>query len=204
MGGKLPRVPDLRLCSLTDHVMSQRFSHATIQRQILGFLCIWHMPQNMAIQKHMAAQWTVMSWCWLSGVLSLLAYQSFGLDLVQQIIIVTIRSSIGPLKSLALPLFHSLTRCDTTSQFLGCGKKAAWQPGVECRSSPTHYWFSHTTLTCSVSIQCIYSGYNPLSYSCTARGVVQIVAMKQGIVSSPLEADHWTIYPLHKLHCSSM
>ena len=53
-------VPDLRLCALTDHVMSQRFSHATIQRQILGFFCIWHMPQNMAIQKHMSAQWTVM------------------------------------------------------------------------------------------------------------------------------------------------
>ena len=34
--------------------------------------------------------------------------------------------NIGPLKSLALPLFHSLTGCDTTSQFLGCGKKTAW------------------------------------------------------------------------------
>jgi len=35
-------------------------------------------------------------------------------------------SSLGPSKSLALPLFHSLTGCDTTSQFLGCGKKTAW------------------------------------------------------------------------------
>ena len=82
-------VPDLRLCSLTDHVMSQRFSHATIHRQILGFFCIWHLTQNMAIQKHMSAQWTVMSWCWLSGFLSLLAYQSFGWALVQDKIIVT-------------------------------------------------------------------------------------------------------------------
>ena len=38
----------------------------------------------------------------------------------------TIRSNIGPLKSLALPLFHILIGCDTTSQFLGCGKKTAW------------------------------------------------------------------------------
>ena len=35
-------------------------------------------------------------------------------------------SSLGPYKSLALPLFHSLTGCDTPSQFLGCGKKTAW------------------------------------------------------------------------------
>ena len=77
-------VPDLRPCSQTDHVMSQRFSHATIQRQILGFFCTWHMPQNMAMQKHMSAQWTVMSWCWLSGDLSLLAYQSFGWALVHK------------------------------------------------------------------------------------------------------------------------
>ena len=72
------------------------------------------------------------------------------------------------------------------------------------RRSPTNYWLSHTTLTCSVSTQYICSGYSPLSYSCTARGVVQIVAMKQGIVSSPLEADHWKIYHLPKLHWSSM
>ena len=38
----------------------------------------------------------------------------------------TIYSDLGPSKSLALPLFHSLTGCDTTSQFLGCGKKTAW------------------------------------------------------------------------------
>jgi hypothetical protein len=28
--------------------------------------------------------------------------------------------------NLALPLFHILTGCDTTSKFLGCGKKTAW------------------------------------------------------------------------------
>ena len=38
----------------------------------------------------------------------------------------TICSNLGPSKSLALPLFHSLTGCDTTSQILGCGKKTAW------------------------------------------------------------------------------
>ena len=38
----------------------------------------------------------------------------------------TIYSDLGPSKSLALPLFHSLTGCDTTPQLLGCGKKTAW------------------------------------------------------------------------------
>jgi len=33
---------------------------------------------------------------------------------------------IGPEKSLALPLFHSLTGSDTTSHLLGCGKKPIW------------------------------------------------------------------------------
>ena len=29
-------------------------------------------------------------------------------------------------RSLALPLFHALTGCDTTSAFLGYGKRSAW------------------------------------------------------------------------------
>ena len=37
-----------------------------------------------------------------------------------------ILAQLGPSKSLALPLFHALTSCDTTSQLLCCGKKTAW------------------------------------------------------------------------------
>ena len=37
-----------------------------------------------------------------------------------------IHNALGPQKSLALPLFHALTGCDTTSAFLGHGKKSAW------------------------------------------------------------------------------
>ena len=32
----------------------------------------------------------------------------------------------GPSKTLALPAFHALTACDTTSAFFGKGKKTAW------------------------------------------------------------------------------
>jgi hypothetical protein len=35
-------------------------------------------------------------------------------------------NSLGPEKSKALPAFHSLTGCDTTSSFCGKGKKTAW------------------------------------------------------------------------------
>ena len=33
---------------------------------------------------------------------------------------------LGPSKALALPVFHALTGCDTTSVFSGKGKKTAW------------------------------------------------------------------------------
>ena len=35
-------------------------------------------------------------------------------------------SCLGPEKSLALPMFHALTGCDTVSAFVGHGKKTAW------------------------------------------------------------------------------
>ena len=35
-------------------------------------------------------------------------------------------SCLGPDKSLALPMFHALTGCDTVSAFVGHGKKTAW------------------------------------------------------------------------------
>ena len=37
-----------------------------------------------------------------------------------------IRSALGPTRLLALPLFYSLSGCDTISQLLGTGKNTAW------------------------------------------------------------------------------
>lgn len=37
-----------------------------------------------------------------------------------------IAEGLGPRKSVCLPMFHALTGCDTTSSFLGKGKKTAW------------------------------------------------------------------------------
>jgi len=34
--------------------------------------------------------------------------------------------SSGPDKASTLPMFHTLTRCDTVSLFSGCGKKTEW------------------------------------------------------------------------------
>ena len=44
----------------------------------------------------------------------------------RDIAIHNIHAELGTSKSRALPLFHALTGCDTTSHFLGCGKKTAW------------------------------------------------------------------------------
>ena len=38
----------------------------------------------------------------------------------------TICQSLGEEKCTGLPLYHSFTGCDTTSQFLGKGKKSSW------------------------------------------------------------------------------
>ena len=42
--------------------------------------------------------------------------------------------SLGPEKSMALPFLHALTGCDTTSAFLGKGKKSAWEAWKVCPS----------------------------------------------------------------------
>ena len=39
----------------------------------------------------------------------------------------SISQSLGEQASHALPFFHAFTGCDTTSQFLGKGKKSAWE-----------------------------------------------------------------------------
>ena len=39
----------------------------------------------------------------------------------------TFYEHLGGEKSLALPVFHSFTGCDTTSAFYGRGKKSAWE-----------------------------------------------------------------------------
>lgn len=35
--------------------------------------------------------------------------------------------SLGPMKSLSLPVFHPFTGCDTVSSFANIGKKTAWK-----------------------------------------------------------------------------
>ena len=44
----------------------------------------------------------------------------------RDVLVHSLHAGLGPSKSIALTLFHSPTGCDTTSQFLGCGKKTVW------------------------------------------------------------------------------
>ena len=45
---------------------------------------------------------------------------------VRDIHIHLISAKLGPTVCMVLPLFHSITGCDTVSHLLGCGKKTAW------------------------------------------------------------------------------
>ena len=45
---------------------------------------------------------------------------------VQNILALTITTSLGPDKASTLPMFHAPTGCDTVSSFRGRGKKTAW------------------------------------------------------------------------------
>ena len=56
----------------------------------------------------------------------------------------TIYESLGIEKSLALPVFHCFTGCDTTSAFFGRGKKVSWE-AWKCYGEVTHA-FSYMAL----------------------------------------------------------
>ena len=51
---------------------------------------------------------------------------AFGMGKHFQYIYNTICEALGPGKAKALPLFHALTGCDTTSSFQGRGKMSTW------------------------------------------------------------------------------
>ena len=44
----------------------------------------------------------------------------------RDVLVHSLHAGLGPSKSIALTLFHSLSGCDTTSQCIVCGKKTAW------------------------------------------------------------------------------
>ena len=106
------------------------FNHATRLRRTPGYSCIWLMQQCMVIVRHVR---TVDSDI---VVLALRFFDTLGLSELlvgvgtgkkyRDIPVHSLQAGIGPSKSIALTLFHSLTGCDTTSQFLGCGKKTVW------------------------------------------------------------------------------
>ena len=62
--------------------------------------------------------------------------------------------AIGSLKSKCLPLFHSLTGCDTTSSFLGRGKRTAWEAWVSF-PAVTEYFEEMSSCPEKPSIDCI-------------------------------------------------
>ena len=120
------------MCSPTGILTYRDFNHATRLRQTPRYSCIWLMQQCMVTVRHIYVR-TVDSDI---VVLALRFFDILGLSELwvgfgtgnkyRDIPVHSLHAGLGPSKSIALTLFHSLTGCDTTSQFLGCGKKTTW------------------------------------------------------------------------------
>ena len=102
----------------------------------------------------------------------------------------TVCSNLGSSKSLALPSFHSITGCDTTSQFLVCGKERVWAAWTSTPElTDTLVALTHTpAFFCFDSEQ---MQHTERFVVCTARvRVLQLESMRPGIISSPVEVEH--------------
>ena len=90
-----------------------------------------------------------------------------------------VSAQLGPSRSLALPLFHAITGYDTTSQFLGCGKKTTWTSWQNTTGlTETLVALTDELSTCRI--------WNDLLLSCIARDVVRLWSVKPDIVYLPV------------------
>ena len=106
-------------------------NHATTLKQIQGYFFILRMHQDSDTRQHMLEQLIAISWSLPYASSQHLGLAEFWVGFgrgknLRDIPIHDICSDLGPSRSVALPLFHAITGCDTTSHFLGCGKKTAW------------------------------------------------------------------------------
>ena len=118
---------------LINPVTCQVCNRVTTRKQTQGYSYIWHM--HFTHQGHKVAYVRTVDSDVV--VLAVRFFRTLGLEQCwvgfgsgksyRDIPIHNICVQLGPSNSLALPLFHALTGCDTTTHFLGCGKKTAWQ-----------------------------------------------------------------------------
>ena len=102
----------------------------TIARWTRESCCIWCMLWAKVTPMLMSELWTVILPCLPLPSLTNLGSPKLWIGVgtgkrCRDIPILDIKSALGPTRLLALPLFHSLSSCDTTSQLLGMGKKTA-------------------------------------------------------------------------------
>ena len=91
-------------------------------------------------------------------------------------------ANLGREKSLALPVFHSFTGCDTTPAFFGRGKKSAWEAWAcypEVTDAFTYVACNPFTITWKL-IMNIFSKWNALQLSYMTRPVTSSMWIKQG------------------------
>ena len=114
----------------------------------------------------------------------------------------SIYAQLGPSKSLALPICHALTCCDTTSELLGCRTKTAW---TAWNSTPA---LRDTMITLteppesftmeSVHMQCI-ERFVVLMYSKTCGSATMV-----STIYSQMEVVPLTVFRQPRQHSSNM
>ena len=90
---------------------------------------------------------------------------------------------VGLEKSLSLPLFHSFIGCDTTSSFLGIGKKTAWA------AWQVYSYFTETKF--SLSSPSVYGTPWTLDCTCSTTSVGAQGWMMPDVNSSRIYTDDW-------------
>ena len=123
-------VPNVKVFFPADHVLYQVSNPATILKLIQGYPFMLSMLQD-GNQQPVFELLIVISWSSpytlltnTSTVRALCGFWKWGKH--RNIPIHDTCSNIGPSRYLTLPIFHAINRWDTTSHFLGCGKKIAW------------------------------------------------------------------------------
>ena len=112
-----------------------------------------------------------------------------------------VAQAIGRRKSKCLPFFHALTGCDTTSSFLGHGKRSAWET-----------WVSFPEV--SESFEQLCKAPERPSTACLALNISSYDCMTEQVLAQVLtllesnylqrRVDQWKGFLLRKQHCTNI
>ncbi len=113
-----------------------------------------------------------------------------------------IYENLGREKSLALPVFHSFTGCDTTSTFFGRGKKSAWE-AWNCNYDDVTRAFSYMALHPFTEVEVDTQHFQLLERYTIIKPVTCNMWTKLGKSSLARRRRQWRGFPQPRMHCYS-